>query len=68
MLLCILIFTFLDAEEKTEGSGLNEASFTRIQSSLYFLVNIILSVTVVPKYLNCSTFSKDVCVLFISPI
>jgi hypothetical protein len=42
------------------------ASITRIHSPLNFLSNEIWSVTVVPKYLKCDSFSKDLFAIFMS--
>jgi hypothetical protein len=43
-------------------------STTRIKSPLNFLLNQILIVTVIPKYLNCNTFSNDLFAIFMSRI
>jgi hypothetical protein len=43
--LCILILHFLTADKMTKGSGLNGSKHYPI--------------TLVPKYWNCATFSKD---------
>jgi hypothetical protein len=42
------------------------SSIARIQSPLNVLLNKISFITIVPKYLNCDTFSNDVC-NFIGP-
>jgi hypothetical protein len=42
------------------------ASINSIQSSLNFLLNQIWFVTVIPKYLNCDTFSNYLFAIFIS--
>jgi hypothetical protein len=40
------------------------ASITRVQSPLKFLLNQFWFVTVIPKYLNCDTFSNDLSAIF----
>jgi hypothetical protein len=42
------------------------ANIIRIQSPLNFFLNQILFVTIVPKHLNCVTFSKDLFTVFMS--
>jgi hypothetical protein len=53
----ILVFMFLATGEKRSS---------RVQSPLNFLLNQNWSVAVVPKYLNCATFSKHLLPIFIS--
>jgi hypothetical protein len=40
------------------------ASIARIRSALNFLLNKFWFVTVVPKYLNCATFSNNILAIF----
>jgi preprotein translocase subunit YajC len=43
------------------------ASITRIRSLISFLLNQFWFVIVVPKYMNCATFSKHLLAIFMSP-
>jgi hypothetical protein len=36
----------------------------RVQSPLNFLMNTVLFVIVLPKYLDCTTYSKDLLAIF----
>jgi hypothetical protein len=63
----ILIFKFLRADEKTEGSALNGSK--HYQNSISSLISSCIKfwfVTVVPKYFNCDTFSNDLFAIFMS--
>jgi hypothetical protein len=42
------------------------ASISIIQNSFNFLQNQMLFVTVIPKYLNCDTFSNNMFAIFMS--
>jgi hypothetical protein len=61
----ILIFLFLIADEKTKDSGLNGSKHypNSVCSQFYPESNFV---TVIPKYLNCATFSKELLDIFMS--
>jgi len=56
---------FWIAKMKTKDSAPIIASIPHLQSELNFFLNIILIIKVVSKYLNCSTLSKELLLIFI---
>jgi hypothetical protein len=57
-------YIFGQQTRRQKVKDLTIASITRIQSPLNFLLNQILIVIVIPKYLNCDIFSNDLLAIF----
>jgi hypothetical protein len=66
IVLYILIFTFLDSRREDKRFGINASKHYPNCLLLIFSWIKFWSVTVVPKYLNCATFSNDLLASFLS--